>query len=124
MSTDSPDGTDESTPPTDDPLPASVVDELLESPQRRAVLSHMLAADEAVPIVDIARQIAADERGVDPAELDANGYGDAKETIYDDHLPKLTALRVVEFDSLLASVSPAENAQQVREELESRGDDG
>lgn len=124
MSIDTPDGTDETTSPPDRPLPEPVVDEVLESPRRRALLTQVLAADEPVPVVDIARQIAAEERGVVPEDVDASDCKAVKETIYDDHLPKLTALRVVEFDSLLASVSPAENAPQVGKRLESRSDDG
>jgi hypothetical protein len=123
MSANTPDGTDEPTPETDGPLPGSVVDEVLESPRRRALLAAVLAADEPVPIVDIARQIAADERDADPTEIGDEAYQSVKETIYDDHLPKLTALQIVEFDSLLASVSPGENASQVGDRLESWDDE-
>jgi len=119
MSADTPDGTDEPPHETDGPLPESVVDEVLESPRRCALLSAVLTADDPIPVVDIAKQIAADEQGVDPKEIDADDYRPVKETIYDDHLPKLTALQVVEFDSLLASVSPGENAPQIADELES-----
>jgi hypothetical protein len=123
MSANTPDGTDEPTPETDEPLPETVVDEVLESPRRRALLTAALAADEPVPVVDIARQIAADERNADPTERGDEAYQSVKETIYDDHLPKLTALQIVEFDSLLASVSPGENAPQVGDRLESRDDE-
>lgn len=123
MSANTPDGSDEPTPETDGPLPGSVVDEVLESPRRRALLAAVLAADEPVPVVDIARQIAADERDTDPTEIGDEAYQSVKETIYDDDLPKLTALQIVEFDSLLASVSPGENASQVGDQLESWDDE-
>ncbi|WP_323192708.1 hypothetical protein [Halostella sp. PRR32] len=122
MSLDTPDA-DEPTNSPDRPLPESVVDEVLESPRRRMLLTHVLAAEDPVPVVDIARQIALREGNDGSGNADAGDPEAIKGTIYDDHLPKLTALRVVEFDSLLAAVSPAENALQVGDRLDAQNED-
>lgn len=130
MSTDTPND-----PATDvGSLPDPVISEVLEAPRRRRLLAHLFDADEAVPVLDLARRIAAEERGhqttpdgpservhsndgVDPDSVAESAIDDVKADIYATHLPKLTALRIVEFDSLLASVAPAENGPEVRERL-------
>jgi len=112
MSTDSPDSGGRNDACT---LPGSVVAEVLESPRRRRMLAALFSESGRTPVVDLARRVAAEERGVAPDEVSNGTVEDVKADIYATHLPKLTALRVVDFDSLLASVEPAENAPEVRD---------
>ena len=115
MSTDTPDSGGRNGAGT---LPDDVVAEVLESPRRRRLLGVLFSEDGPVPVVDLARLVAAEERGADPDEITDAAIEDVKADIYATHLPTLTALRVVEFDSLLASVEPAENAPAVRDRLD------
>lgn len=98
-------------------LPDDVVAEVLESPRRRRMLRAVFAADEPVPVLDLSRRVAAEERGVDPDRVPEETVAAVKADLYATHLPKLTALRVLDFDSMLASVAPAESAPDVRERL-------
>lgn len=117
MSTD----TTEQTPSAADPLPDEVLDDVIGSPRRRRLLAAALSSEEPVPVVVLARRVVAAERGVDPAAVDPDEVEAAKAAIYEEHLPKLTALRILSFDSQVAGVTPAENAPAVRDRLD-RGD--
>jgi len=112
MSTETPDSGGQNGTRT---LPAGVVAEVLQSPRRRRMLAALFSESGRVPVVDLARHVAAEERDIEPDEVPKETVEDVKAAIYATHLPKLTALRVVDFDSLLASVEPAENAPEVRE---------
>jgi hypothetical protein len=96
--------TDEET--TDDRLPQSVVEDLLDDDQRRELLSYL--ADHADPVVveDLAEYVATDDAGASQADRQA-AVDDARREIYDDHLPKLTATEVVEYDSMVGTVEPS-----------------
>lgn len=115
MSTDTPDSGGQNGGGT---LPDSVVAEVLESPRRRRMLAVLFSEDGSVPVIDLARRVAAAERDCDPSEVSEEAVEDVKADIYATHLPKLTALRVVDFDSLLASVEPAESAPETRDRLD------
>lgn len=76
------------------------------------MLAALFSESGRTPVVDLARRVAAEERGVAPDEVPNGTVEDVKADIYATHPPTLAALRVV--DSLLASVEPAENAPEVR----------
>jgi hypothetical protein len=80
-----------------DALPPGVVEELLKSPRRRAVLRVLVDRDGPVPVNDLARALTDD--GASRAERRAT-----RTEIYQEHLPKLTATGVVSFDSMLGTV--------------------
>ncbi|NHN49544.1 hypothetical protein G9464_18395 [Halostella sp. JP-L12] len=98
-------------------LPDDVIAEVLASPRRRLLLAAVLPADDPVPVVDIARRIVAEERDRAPNRVSDEAVEEVKADVYATHLPKLTALRVVDFDSQIAGVEPAENAPEVRDRL-------
>ena len=85
----------------DDP-PTGVIDELLQSPRRRAVLSVLVDRDHPVTVGDLARQLAATGASTEVSAVDRRR---ARTELFQEHLPKLTATGVVSFDSLLGTVA-------------------
>lgn len=112
--------------PDDGPTepPPEVVDGLLEEPRRRRLLAVLQGADEPVPIRRVARRIAAAEQGADPDAVPEEAATRVERSLYDRHLPKLTALEVVSFDSLLACLEPGSNADAVFERWRDRSGAG
>jgi hypothetical protein len=112
----SPDGT-----PTDAAgrrLPDSVVSELLADEQRRAVLSCLAANDGAVAVEDLARAVAARERGVEESAVDPETVRNRRDDLFQQHLPKLTPTGVVAYDSLLGTVALDTTDERLLSELE------
>lgn len=89
-------------------LPPGVIEELLASPRRRLLLTHLYERREAVPVDDLATLLASktDSGDDDVSRADRRR---ARTEIYQEHLPKLTATGVVTFDSLLGSVALSDN---------------
>lgn len=81
-------------------LPGTVIEELLASPDRRALLRCLAEADEPIPVDDLAAVLADGTTGATASERRR-----ARTAIYQDHLPKLTATGVVEFDSILGTLA-------------------
>ncbi|MFC6721952.1 DUF7344 domain-containing protein [Halobacteriaceae archaeon SHR40] len=99
-------------------LPAAVQAELL-SARRRCLLLVVLAEGGPATVDDLAVRIRANERGIDPEDVDDAERASARDEIFERHLPKLTATELVEYDSLLGKVRLAEPAivSLAREEL-------
>jgi hypothetical protein len=85
-------------------VPDDVIERLLTSERRCHLLSVLLAADDPVPIEDLARAVAARERDATPSAVDDRVVRAVHDEIYETELPKLTAVGLVSFDSLLATV--------------------
>ena len=85
---------------TDPPgsLPAAVVDELLADERRRRLLSRLAAADGPVLIEQLAPVVLEGDGDREPRELSADRRREAREQLFERHLPALTATRVVEYD--------------------------
>ena len=79
-------------------LPAAVIEELVASPRRRALLAELRDRGEAVPVDDLAARLVDSDR---PSREERRA---ARTEIYQEHLPKLTPTGVVAFDSLLGTV--------------------
>src|SRR6056297_1014170 len=79
-------------------LPASVIEDLLAAPRRRALLACLTERDEPVPVDDLATVLLDSDR------VGASDRRGARTEIYQDVLPKLTATDVVRFDSKLGTV--------------------
>lgn len=84
-------------------LPERVVEDLLASERRRHLLS-CLEGHNGMALADLAATVAARERGVDRAAVGDETRQAVREEIYADHLPKLTATGVVDFDSMTGVV--------------------
>ena len=85
-------------------LPAGVVSDLLDSERRKHLIAVLAEAEEPLPVADLARRVRARERGADPDTLSEESVRNARQEIYHEHLPKLTAVEVVTYDSLVGTV--------------------
>lgn len=86
-----------------------VVTDILMADRRRFALDILDAADDPMAIDDLAAAVRAHELGVDPDDVARPERRSVREQFFEIHLPKLTATDVVEFDSVLGSVSLAES---------------
>ena len=89
---------------TEPRLPGEVVEEILSVDRRRTLLACLTDHGGEMAVVDLAACVGAREQGGT-----AEGITDATrdrlyDVLYDEHLPKLTATGIVEFDSLRDSV--------------------
>jgi DNA-binding transcriptional ArsR family regulator len=85
-------------------LPGEIVEDILSSERRRALLSCLVDCGEAMAVEDLAAAVRARERGVAVDVVDAEDRRAVREDIYERHLPKLTATGVVEYDSMHGTV--------------------
>jgi hypothetical protein len=82
-----------------DRLPAAVIEELVASPRRRALLCLLIDRGESVPVDDVAVHLAETDS---PSREERRAL---RTEVYQEHLPKLTATGVIAFDSLLGTVT-------------------
>lgn len=69
----------------------------LSDARRRYVLYHLRDETQAT-VSDVARQVAAWERGTDPADVDEEEIDEVRTALYHNHLPKLREARIVDYD--------------------------
>jgi len=96
-----------------DDLPVAVIGELRSEPRRRELLAVLAAASEPMPLIDLARAVAARERGIEPDRIDSETVATVRDEIYEETLPKLTATGVVTFDSLVSTVELATDDERL-----------
>lgn len=101
-------------PTGDGELPASVLEELTADRRRRELLAVLDEREEPMPLLDLAREVVAREREVPNERVDDDSACEAREDIYQRHLPKLTATGVVRFDSLVSTVELAVDDERLR----------
>ena len=85
-------------------LPEEVVADLLSNDTRRCALSILADRDEPVVVSDLAAAVLAAERDIEPAAVPDTVRDDLTEELFTEHLPKLTATGVVEYDSMVGTV--------------------
>ena len=88
-------------------LPDSIVKDLRESRRRRIALDRLHTMDEARPVADLAREIAAVEHETEPEAVETEAVDAVRRDMYQQHLPKLTATGVVRYDSLVGTLELA-----------------
>lgn len=71
--------------------------EVLASPQRRFVLSHLSLRD-VVSVDDLARELAAEESHPTVADATDEARGRFRTTLYHVHLPKLASAGLLDYD--------------------------
>lgn len=103
-------------------LPDSIVEDLRESRRRCITLDRLDETDEAQPVADLAREIAAAERDVDPDSVDAEAVDAVRRDLYQQHLPKLTATGVVRYDSLVGTLELATTDERLFGDFEPESD--
>jgi hypothetical protein len=101
-----------------DRIPDEVVADLLAEDRCRHVLAALYAADGPVTVCDLARAVLAREHGVDPDAVDEAEAAAVRENLFQEHLPRLTPTGLVEYDSLLGSVSVGTDDERVRAAVE------
>lgn len=90
--------------PTDCPgVPERVTEDLLASRRRCLVVTALAAAGGEAVVDDLTRALLAAEQSVDQAGSDRGGQTLERE-LFEQHLPKLTATGLVEYDSMLDTV--------------------
>ncbi|MBX0323564.1 hypothetical protein EGH21_11040 [Halomicroarcula sp. F13] len=95
-------GTDDDSDPA--ALPDSVVDDLLEADSRRLALSILDERDRPVVVGDLAAAVVARRRGVPESAVSDVDREAMREELFTEHIPKLTATGVVEYDSMVGTV--------------------
>ncbi|WP_254271461.1 DUF7344 domain-containing protein [Haloarcula marina] len=90
-----------------DELPESVVADLLATESRRAALSVLYDRGSPMVVEDLATAIVARERRVPESAVPAADRDAMREELYTEHIPKLTATGVVEYDSMVGTVELA-----------------
>jgi len=85
-------------------LPESVIEDVFAAPRRALMLSILAERKRPVALDDLVRATLAREEGVPPASISREACTEARTEAYERHLPKLTAIDAVEYDSLLGTV--------------------
>jgi hypothetical protein len=103
-----------------DAIPERVLADLLESRRRCHVLDQLAAAGGEAIVDDLAAAVRAAERGCAPGEVGEAEREELHAELFERHLPKFTAIAVLEYDSMLGTVSLAapEVASKARRELD------
>lgn len=107
------DGTPDGTNPR---LPDEVVEDILEADRRRIALEILDEREDPVVIDDLAAAVRARELDTDPESVPTEERREIRDEFFADHLPKLTATEVVSYNSLLGTLTLADD-QRVTEAL-------
>ena len=89
---------------TEDDLPSAVVEDLLAADSRRRALSILEDRGEPMVVEDLARAIVAARRGCPASAVPTADTDAMAEELFTEHIPKLTATRVLRYDSMLGTV--------------------
>jgi len=90
---------------TDGRLPGRVIEDLLGVERRRLLLACLATQGDGMVVEDLADHVRAREVGIDPEAVDAEQRRAVRDEIFQRHLPKLTATGVVEYDSMLGTLT-------------------
>ncbi|MFB6130639.1 MAG: hypothetical protein ABEJ28_07455 [Salinigranum sp.] len=96
---------------------------LLRNERRRAVLRYLEGVDDCVAMRDVAEQVAAWEHDTTVDELRSKQRSRVYIALYQDHLPALDKLGVIEYDQSRGRVRRLPAADQLTPHLDI-GDDG
>lgn len=92
----------------------------LETQECRLTCYYLVQQDEAIPVVELAKLIAASTQEKAPAALTTDEIARTRASLATNHLPKLEAAGLVHCDGPLVSL--AENSTPVRDWLTSTFD--
>jgi hypothetical protein len=82
-------------------VPEQAKTDLLASDRRCRLLRTLATAGGEASVRDLAAQIASQETGRPVERIDPDTVESLRYEIYDQHIPKLAATGVIEYDSLL-----------------------
>lgn len=91
--------------PHPEELPEEVVNDLLAAERRKVALSYLAEQDDPVVLDDLAAVVRARELDVAPEAVSEPDRRAVREEFFETHLPKLTATDVVDYDSMVATVT-------------------
>lgn len=98
-------------------LPETVVEDLLDDPRRRAMLRLLGTHDGSIRMTQLAARVIANERSIPIDAVSLEERRRVCDTLYEYHLPKLTATAVLRYNSRQASVELDEKATQLLDRL-------
>lgn len=93
-----------------DGVPAAVTDDILSSRRRCHLVTALAAAGGDAIVEDLAAAVFAAEEGAGPTETDSQAHETVARELYENHLPKLTATGLAEYDSMLGRIRLTEPA--------------
>jgi hypothetical protein len=85
--------------PKQDQLSQDLIFDILSSPRRRYVLYYLRTHGGRAEVTELAKQVAAWEYETDPADLDSQQQKRVYVSLYQTHLPKLSDVGVIEYDT-------------------------
>jgi len=94
-------------------LPDAVVDDILDSGRRRLALEILAGQDEPIVIDDLAAAVWARERGCEPTAVSREQRRTVRDEFFAEDLPKLTATGVVDYDSMVGTLSLTAGARVI-----------
>lgn len=104
-------------------VPEEVVADLLDSRRRCHLLAQLTASDGEALVEDLVAAVGAAENNCAPSELEEPTLSEVRKEVFERHVPKLTAIGVVEYDSMLnrLRLETPEVASRAAEELTDSG---
>lgn len=85
-------------------LPTAVVEDLLSDEHRRTALTVLAERDEPMVVSDLAAATVAARDDCVESAVDTGQREAMREELFREHIPKLTATNVLEYDSMLGTV--------------------
>jgi hypothetical protein len=85
-------------------LPGAVVEELLANDRRELLLRILRERGEPMVVEDLARAVCLAETAPDDPPVDEGRQRAVRTDIFERHLPKLTAVDAVQYDSMVGTV--------------------
>lgn len=82
----------------DDELSLDELFDLLRNRRRRDIISYLDASDGTVTLDELAESIAADENDIKPEQLSSQQRKRVYISLYQNHLPKMDELGIVEYE--------------------------
>lgn len=91
--------------------------EALSTYRQRCVLYHLMETEPA-DLEEVTREVAAMEQGQLPEEVPSEIHGDVQVDLYHNILPKLTELKIIEYDPRSKTLSYRHPPKHIEEFLE------
>lgn len=106
-------------------VPEEVLADLLDSRRRCHLLAALAESDGEALVEDLVAAVGATEENCAPSELAESTLSEVRTEVFERHVPRLTAIGVVEYDSMLnrLRLETPEVASRAADELTDSGGD-
>jgi len=98
--------------------------DILKNERRRAVVRYLLEHDGSADLSDVAEHVAARENGTDVRRLSSQERKRVRIALYQCHLPRMDAARVIEFDKDRGGIELRDVASQLQVYLDVEAQNG